>query len=95
MKLKNPIKRKVLAKVRPKPFESVYKESAKEARWIALYEAVNMIFDKAEDLKMDPDNVEVHPLKIKEYMEATTDIYQRQILKNDYGIDLIYSENLD
>lgn len=62
------------------------------ARWIALYEAVNIIYDKADEKGLDEETIELKPLDIKDYMDFTVDIYHRQILKDIYKIDVFYDD---
>jgi len=62
------------------------------ARWICLYDAINIVYDKAEERGIVLDDVDLSPIKIKEYMEATVDNYHRQLLRDMHGIDIFYSE---
>lgn len=63
------------------------------AKWMAFYEAVNCIADKAEEKNIPLDEVDFKPLKIREYMEATQDIFLRKILKEDYHINICHNED--
>jgi hypothetical protein len=51
------------------------------SRWAALYEAINMIADKTEEKQMSFERVELKPLKILEYVDATSDIIMRKMLE--------------
>ena len=75
-----------------KIWEKSNNEAEQLARWMSLYDAVNLIFDKAEEKGMDIENIELPPIKIKEYMDSVVDIYHRNLLKNIHGIDIFYSE---
>jgi hypothetical protein len=57
------------------------KEIYSLARWAALYESINMIADKAEERKISFEKVELKPLKILEYIDSTSDIIMRKLLK--------------
>jgi hypothetical protein len=67
-------------------------ESATEARWIALFEAVNIIADKAEEKGIPIEKVEFKPLAIHKYMESTENIILRKLLQEKYKIDVCYSD---
>jgi hypothetical protein len=67
-------------------------DSAKWARWIALYEAVNIIIDKAEDKKIPLEKIVFKPLDIRDYISATEDIIHRKILSQEYNIKIDYKE---
>jgi hypothetical protein len=69
-----------------------YKEASELSRWIALYEAVNMIADKAEEKNIPFEKVDIKPLAIYKYMESTEDITLKKILKELYKIDVYFSE---
>lgn len=74
-----------------KNWEKINQEAETLARWLSLYDAVNLIFDKAEEKNIDIENIELPPIKIKEYMDSTVDIYHRKLLKEFHGIDIVYS----
>lgn len=63
------------------------------ARWMALYEAVNIIADKGEEKKIPLEQVEFKPLDIRDYMNATEDIFLRKILQEDYKIHICCNED--
>jgi hypothetical protein len=75
-----------------KILKSATEDSAMWARWIALYEAVNIIMDKAEDRKIPLDDIVFKPLDIRDYISATEDIIHRKILSQEYNIKLDYKE---
>jgi hypothetical protein len=77
-----------------KNWKVIHEESSKWARWIALYEAVNYIADKAEDKKIPFNKVELPPLAIMKYITATEDIILRKILKHEHNIDVCYNEDI-
>lgn len=64
------------------------------ARWISLYEAINIIADKAEEKKIPFDNM-IKPLAVLKYMESTEHIIFKKILEEDYRIKVCYSEETD
>lgn len=77
-----------------KSWKVINEESAKWARWIALYEAVNMIMDKAEDKGISIDDIVFKPLDIRDYISSTEDIILRKILSQEYNVDISYQEEL-
>jgi hypothetical protein len=77
-------------------WEQTYDEASQLARWICLFEAVNMIADKAEEKKLSFDKLDIKPLAIYKYMEATENIILKKVLEQLYNIEICYSEeNLD
>lgn len=68
-------------------------EASVLSRWMALYEAVNIIGDKCDEKGIPLESINFNPLDIRDYMRATENIYLRKILKLDYKIDLCYEEN--
>jgi len=68
-------------------------KSLTTAKWIALYEAVNLIADKATEKKIPLDKIEFKPLEIREYMSSTQDIYLRKLLMEDYKINICHNED--
>jgi hypothetical protein len=75
-----------------KSWKVITEDSAKWARWMAFYEAVNIIIDNAEDKKIPLDKVVFKPLKIREYIEATEDLFLRKLLRQEHNIDVAYQE---
>ena len=75
-----------------KSWKVLSEESSKWARWIALYEAVNIIIDKAEDKKIPLDKVIFKPLDIRDYIASTEDIIARKILSQEHNINIAYTE---
>jgi len=73
-------------------WENANKKTEELSRWIALYEAVNLIADKAEELGKDFSDIQINPLKVKDYMESTVDIYHKKLLNQIYGINVVYTE---
>jgi hypothetical protein len=71
----------------------VQEKSSVLARWMSLYEAVNIIADKAAEKKIPFDKVELSPLDIRDYMSATEDIYMKKILETDYKITVCYPDD--
>jgi hypothetical protein len=72
--------------------KNVTEDSAKWARWIALYEAVNIIIDKAEDRKIPLEKIVFKPLDIRDYIASTEDIIHRKILSQEFNIRIDYKE---
>jgi len=75
-----------------KTLNKTYQEASELSRWIALYEAVNMIADKAEEKNIPFDKIDIKPLAIYKYMESTENITLNKILKELYNIDIHFSE---
>lgn len=78
--------------MKSKNWETIHQDTLKWARWIALYEAVNFLGDKADEKGIKFDKLDLKPLKILEYIESTQDIILRKLLKNEYNIDVCYSD---
>jgi len=76
-----------------KNWDKIYNEAAELARWICVYEAVNMIADKAEEKKLSFDKIDIKPLAIYKYMESMEDIFLKKTLDQLYNIKICYSEN--
>lgn len=76
-----------------KNWKVIHEESSKWARWIALYEAVNCIADKAEDKNIPFSKIDLPPLAIMKYITATEDLILRKLLKNEYNIDICCNED--
>jgi hypothetical protein len=74
------------------PLEKITEESGCLARWIALYEAVNIIADKGEEKGIKLEKIEFKPLDIKDYIEGVQDIIHRKILAELYGIHIHTNE---
>lgn len=73
-------------------WEKTHDEASQLARWICVFEAVNMIADKAEEKKISFDKVDIKPLAIHKYMEATENIILKKVLEQIYNIQISYSE---
>ena len=58
------------------------------ARWIALYEAVNLIADKGEERGQKLEDIDFKPLDIKEYINGVEDIIHRKILLDLYNVHI-------
>ena len=86
-------KRLQMKKNKPKTLKVITEESAVWARWIAFYEAVNLIIDNAEDKNIPLDKVVFKPLKIREYIESTEDLILRKLLRQEHNIDVAYQED--
>lgn len=76
-----------------KYWENLNKNAEQMARWMSLYEAVNLVADKAQDRGISFDKIDLPPLKLKEYMDSTVDIYYRQYLQAEFGIDVFYTDS--
>jgi hypothetical protein len=75
-----------------KSWENIHNECLTWSKWMALYEAVNLISDKAQEKGIPFECVELKPLAIHKYMEMTENLFLRQILKQEHGIDICYDE---
>ena len=49
------------------------------ARWMALYEGINIIADKAEDRKIDFKDVSLHIPELKRYIDTTAETISKVI----------------
>jgi hypothetical protein len=78
-----------------KNWDKAYSEASELARWICIYEAVNMIADKAEEKKLSFKDIDIKPLAIYKYMESMEDIILKQTLEQLYNIKIHYSEISD
>lgn len=74
-------------------WDDTYSEASQLSRWIALYDAVNTIADKAEEKGIPFDDVEIKPLAIHKYIEATENIILKKVLQQIYKIDVCYNED--
>jgi len=73
-------------------WEKTHSDASTMARWIAMYEAVNIVADKADERKIDPKDVVYKPKAILDYIEKTQPIIMRKLLEQDYKIQICYSE---
>ena len=73
-------------------WENANTEASNLAKWIALYEAVNIVADKAEEKGVSPEDVVYKPKAIRDYIESTQDIIMKKILHQDYNIEICYSD---
>jgi hypothetical protein len=60
--------------------KSTFDNSLYYARWIALYEAINMIADEAEQRNKKFENLKLSPVKIKKYIASVEDQIQRKLI---------------
>lgn len=74
-------------------WDNTYSEASELARWISLYEAVNTIADKAEEKGIPFEKVEIKPLAVHKYIEATENIILKKVLQQIYNIDVCYNED--
>jgi hypothetical protein len=74
-------------------WDKTHQDASTLSRWIALYEAVNIIADKAEEKGIPVEKVEFKPLAIHKYMESTENIILMKILEEQYKIKVCYSED--
>ena len=74
-------------------WENANKEASNLAKWIALYEAVNIVADKAEEKGVSPEEIVYKPKAIRDYIESTQDIIMKKILQQEYNIEICYSED--
>lgn len=75
-----------------KNWNQIHKEALLWSKWMSLYEAVNMIADKAEEKNIPFQKVEIKPLAVYKYMESTENIFLRKILKQEYNIDVCFND---
>jgi hypothetical protein len=73
-------------------WDNANKEASNLSKWIALYEAVNIVADKAEEKGVSPEDVVYKPKAIRDYIESTQDIIMKKILQQEYNIEICYSE---
>jgi ArsR family metal-binding transcriptional regulator len=81
-----------MKKNKQKKFEVVHQEASTCAKWMSLYEAVNIIADKAQEKNIPFSKIEIKPLEVYKYMEATENIFLRKILRDEYQIDVCYDD---
>lgn len=74
-------------------WDKTHEKASTLARWISLYEAVNLIADKAEEKNIKLEDVQFKPLDIYDYMSATENINLKRILNELYKIQICYSED--
>jgi hypothetical protein len=79
--------------MKSKNWENIHQECLTWSKWMALYEAVNLISDKAQEKGIPFEHVELKPLAIHKYMEMTENLFLRKILKQEHNIDICYDEN--
>jgi hypothetical protein len=77
-----------------KQWSAIHEESATWARWIALYEAVNIIADTAEQ-KGQSFKSKLKPIAITKYIESTQDMYLRKILEQEYNFNFYFEDLKD
>jgi hypothetical protein len=51
------------------------------SRWAALFDAIDLIADTAADKNIPFDSLELNPLKIRDYVDSTSDIVMRKLLQ--------------
>jgi hypothetical protein len=69
-------------------WENTSQKASELARWILLYEAVNLIADKAEERHIPLDKVEFKPLSILHYIETSENQMTRKVLAQEHNIDI-------
>lgn len=74
-------------------WKETHQEAATLARWMSMYEAVNIIADKAHEKGISVDDIIYKPKAIQEYIDKTQDIILRKILEQDHNIKISYSED--
>jgi len=75
-----------------KHWDKLNKNAEQMARWMSLYDAVNLIAEKAKERGIPFDQIDLPPIKIKEYMDATVDNYHRKYIQHEFGIEIFYSD---
>ena len=78
-------------KMNKKTLSTIQEDSLKWARWIALYEAINMIADKAER-KGVAFHKKLKPIAINKYIESTQDMYLRKIMEQEYKFNFYFDD---
>jgi hypothetical protein len=73
--------------------KNVYEETMYYARWIALYEAINMIAEEAKQRKQTFDELKLSPVKIKKYISSVEDHIQKKLLQEKLGVDFYIKDN--
>jgi hypothetical protein len=63
--------------------QSSFDKALYYARWIALYEAINMIAEEAEQRKKKFESIKLSPVKIKKYISSVEDQIQRRLFGED------------
>lgn len=81
-------------KTKKNKWSAIHEESLVWARWIALYEAVNMIAETAEKKKVSFKS-KLKPIAINKYIESTQDVYLRKILEQEYNINFYFDDQLE
>jgi hypothetical protein len=80
-----------MIKTKKSSWSAIHEESAVWARWMALYEAVNIIADAAEQ-KGQSFRSKLKPVAISKYIETTQDMYLRSILEQEYNFNFFYED---
>ncbi len=73
-------------------WDKTHQEASTLARWMAMFEAVNLVADKAEEKNISPEDIVYKPKAIQDYIEKTQDIILRKLLEQEYKIEICYSE---
>jgi len=73
-------------------WEKTHTEAATLAKWMAMYEAINIVADKAEEKGIPPEEIVYKPKAIQDYIDKTQDIILRKLLEQDFKIQICYSE---
>jgi hypothetical protein len=77
-----------------KCWKVIHEESSVWARWMALYEAVNFIAEKADQKKIAL-KTKLKPIAINKYIEDTQDMYLRKILEQEYNINFYFDDSFE
>lgn len=76
-------------------WEEVHGEATSLSKWMALYDAVNLIYDKAKEKGIKNEKIVYKPKAIKNFIKSTEDIYLKKILRDSYNIDICYDESCE
>jgi len=57
------------------------------SRWIALFEAINIIADTAEDQGKNIDFLHITKSPLNEYVKSTSDIVYRALKGREFNVD--------
>lgn len=76
-------------------WEDTKKNVTTEARWLALYDAINIAADKAEQKGIDFDSLKINHKAINDYLDSQQDIIALKLMKDRYNVEIVYDEEFD
>jgi arsenate reductase-like glutaredoxin family protein len=71
-------------------WNKLYSDKKTLARWIALYEAINIIGERAEERKEEMEELDISHKSIMDYINATEGNLLRRILLEENKIDVCF-----